>query len=232
MKKRTRNLIITACVAVVVAAAVLVGVFVVRPMVTEKKISVKDWEDFYHEEVPLPDIPWYILLRYGGATLPSMDENYGAPLPSNRMVLPIDVHYYTSPDASGEPALTIAKGTEVAAYLGKETFSVMTGYARGGYGYCCFPDYQAGWRYGIPFTTEDLSQGVSTDWESETEKYYVKLSELETVAQTFWETNQNCPAIQAMVDELGGEKEFVHWLVRSSDQSMENSGYFDSPDYP
>ena len=53
MKKRTRNIIITACVAVVAAAAVLVGVFVIRPMVTEKKIHVKDTDDYYHEEVPL-----------------------------------------------------------------------------------------------------------------------------------------------------------------------------------
>ena len=39
MKKRTRNVIITACVAVVVAAAVLVGVFVGKPMVERQQVE-------------------------------------------------------------------------------------------------------------------------------------------------------------------------------------------------
>ena len=58
---------------------------------------------------------------------------YAEPLPSNRMVLPIDVHYYTSPDASGEPALTVAKGTEVAVYFG-ELGHGETDYVEAGYG--------------------------------------------------------------------------------------------------
>ena len=39
MKKRTRNIIITACVAVVAAAAVLVGVFVGKPMVERQQVE-------------------------------------------------------------------------------------------------------------------------------------------------------------------------------------------------
>lgn len=231
MKKRTRNLIITACVAVVVAAAVLVGVFVVRPMVTEKKISVKDWEDFYHEEVPLPDIPWYLLKNYAGANGVTAGGYYAEPLPSNRMVLPIDVHYYSSPDASGEPALTVAKGTEVAVYFG-ELGHGETDYVEAGYGFCCFPDYEKGWRYGIPFTAEDLSQNVSVDWEENATRYYVQTSELDEVARVYVEENKDSPAIQEMIEVIGGKDEFIHWLVRSCDHFMENGGFFDSPDYP
>ena len=228
MKKRTRNIIITACVAVVAAAAVLVGVFVIRPMVTEKKIHVKDTDDYYHEEVPLTEIPWYILKRYTelAVALPASGE----PKPSGRLTLPIDVHYYTSPDASGEPALTLAKGTEVAAFSASGEHYVT--YIDIGYGYCCFPDYKKGWRYGIPFTTEDLSQGVGRDWENKADKYYVQTSELEAMAQAFWEANQDSPQIQATTENKGGKEGFVHWLVRLPDELMEESGYFDAPDYP
>ncbi|HIY28416.1 MAG TPA: hypothetical protein H9679_05190 [Firmicutes bacterium] len=228
MKKRTRNVIITACVAVVVVAAVLVGVFVIRPMVTEKKIHVKDTDDYYHEEVPLTEIPWYILKRYTelAVALPASGE----PKPSGRLTLPIDVHYYTSPDASGEPALTLAKGTEVAAFSASGEHYVT--YIDIGYGYCCFPDYKKGWRYGIPFTTEDLSQGVGRDWENKADKYYVQTSELEAMAQAFWEANQDSPQIQATTENKGGKEGFVHWLVRLPDELMEESGYFDAPDYP
>ena len=228
MKKRTRHIIITACVAVVAAAAVLVGVFVIRPMVTEKKIHVKDTDDYYHEEVPLTEIPWYILKRYTelAVALPASGE----PKPSGRLTLPIDVHYYTSPDASGEPALTLAKGTEVAAFSASGEHYVT--YIDIGYGYCCFPDYKKGWRYGIPFTTEDLSQGVGRDWENKADKYYVQTSELEAMAQAFWEANQDSPQIQATTENKGGKEGFVHWLVRLPDELMEESGYFDAPDYP
>ena len=228
MKKRTRNIIITACVAVVAAAAVLVGVFVIRPMVTEKKIHVKDTDDYYHEEVPLTEIPWYILKRYTelAVALPASGE----PKPSGRLTLPIDVRYYPSPDAAGEPALTLAKGTEVAAFSASGEHYVT--YIDIGYGYCCFPDYKKGWRYGIPFTTEDLSQGVGRDWENKADKYYVQTSELEAMAQAFWEANQDSPQIQATTENLGGQEEFVHWLVRLPDQQIESGGYFDAPDYP
>ena len=228
MKKRTRNIIITACVAVVVAAAVMVGVFVIRPMVTEKKIHVKDTDDYYHEEVPLTEIPWYILKRYTelAVALPASGE----PKPSGRLTLPIDVHYYTSPDASGEPALTLAKGTEVAAFSASGEHYVT--YIDIGYGYCCFPDYKKGWRYGIPFTTEDLSQGVGRDWENKADKYYVQTSELEAMAQAFWEANQVSSNVPATTENKGGKEGFVHWLVRLPDELMEESGYFDAPDYP
>ena len=223
MKKRTRNIIITACVAVVAAAAVLVGVFVIRPMVTEKKIHVKDTDDYYHEEVPLTEIPWYILKRYTelAVALPASGE----PKPSGRLTLPIDVHYYTSPDASGEPALTLAKGTEVAAFsasgeiaLAKSSSSPMPSRVQS--------------NRGIPFTTEDLSQGVGRDWENKADKYYVQTSELEAMAQAFWEANQDSPQIQATTENKGGKEGFVHWLVRLPDELMEESGYFDAPDYP
>ena len=65
-----------------------------------------------------------------------------------------------------------------------------------------------------------------------TAKYYVQTSELEAVAQAFWEANQNSPEIQATTENLGGEEEFVHWLVRLPDQQIEDGGYFDAPDYP
>lgn len=229
MKKRTRNIIITACVAVVVAA-VLVGVFVVKPQMEQSSepVSLENWEDYYHEEVPLTKVPWYILNRY--AELAVALPEHGEPDPSGRLTLPIDVHYYTSPDTSGEPALTLAKGTEVTAFPASGE-SYLT-YTHIGYGYCCFPDYEKGWRYGIPFTAEDLSQGVDADWEEEADKYYVQTSELEAVAQAFWEANQNSPEIQMTTQDVGGQEEFVHWLVRLPDQLIEDRDYFDAPDYP
>ena len=214
--------------AVVVAAAVLVGVFVMKPQMEQSSepVSLENWEDYYHEEIPLTKVPWYILNRY--AELATALPEHGEPKPDDRLELPVDVHYYTSPNASGEPAYTIPKGTVVSLFVGGDRYLT---YTQMGYGYCCFPDYQAGWRYGIPFVTEG-SPETASDWADEQPKYYVQTSELEAVAQAFWEANQNSPEIQAATENLGGEEEFVHWLVRLPDQQIEDGGYFDAPDYP
>ena len=75
-------------------------------------------------------------------------------------------------------------------------------------------------------------RGVGRDWENKADKYYVQTSELEAMAQAFWEANQDSPQIQATTENKGGKEGFVHWLVRLPDELMEESGYFDAPDYP
>ena len=79
----------------------LVGVFVMKPQMEQSSepVSLENWEDYYHEEIPLTKVPWYILNRY--AELATALPEHGEPKPDDRLELPIDVHYYTSPNASG-----------------------------------------------------------------------------------------------------------------------------------
>ena len=104
----------------------LVGVFVGKPQVEQSSepVSLENWEDYYHEEVPLTKVPWYILNRY--AELATALPEHGEPNPDDRLELPIDVHYYTSPNASGEPAYTIPKGTVVSLFVGGDRYLTYT----------------------------------------------------------------------------------------------------------
>ena len=187
MKKRTRNVIITACVAVVVAAAVLVGVFVGKPMVERHQVEQEFAARQQYLEELHQNTPDSNRLPYEeGVPLSEMDsrslESYlygaqalmGTPLDSldaeaYHITLPVDVNYYSTPDASGEPAYTIPKGTEVRLYDSQDKSP--SGPAP--YGCVCYPDYEKGWRYGRAFL---LMEGASSIKQSadDLRYYYVQ----------------------------------------------------------
>ena len=248
MKKRTRNVIITACVGAVVAAAVLVGVFVGKPMVERQQVEQEFagyqasraeqeskgmyvWPQItsnpYEEGVPVADMDESIL----NAMTPAVDAmGYAQPENAHFMALPEDLHYYSSPDASGEPALTLKKGTVVALYgqeLGVPGNEI-------GYGCVCYPDYQKGWRYGQAFIETEGADAMSVDafydkLESQP-SYYVETTALERVLAEYYDLHRD--DITYLKSEFKSKGEFVHNTVRIMDHSLMESGLFCSPDLP
>ncbi|HIY28417.1 MAG TPA: hypothetical protein H9679_05195 [Firmicutes bacterium] len=237
MKKRTRNVIITACVAVVVAAAVLVGVFVGKPMVERQQVEQEFAARQQYLEELHQNTPDSNRLPYEeGVPLSEMDsrslESYlygaqalmGTPLDSldaeaYHITLPVDVNYYSTPDASGEPAYTIPKGTEVRLYDIEEKDPA----GAAPYGCVCYPDYEKGWRYGRAFL---LMEGASSIKQSadDLRYYYVQTETLKAVLGAYYDKNQE------VLSEVSGREEYIDSCVQYIDRQLFSDGYFCSPE--
>ncbi len=126
------------------------------------------------EEMDLPAFSYTVDSMCGFAT----EETY------HTCILPINLTYYRQQDGKMLPALVIEKGTAIA-------LPAYTYY--GGYGFGTFPTYEKGWRYGVPFVTEDvLSQwkkqflkGIEVLSQADFDYYYVRLEDLKVVANAF-----------------------------------------------
>ena len=237
MKKRTRNVIITACVAVVIAAAVLVGVFVGKPMVERHQVEQEFAARQQYLEELHQNTPDSNRLPYEeGVPLSEMDsrslESYlygaqalmGTPLDSldaeaYHITLPVDVNYYSTPDASGEPAYTIPKGTEVRLYDSQDKSP--SGPAP--YGCVCYPDYEKGWRYGRAFL---LMEGASSIKQSadDLRYYYVQTETLKAVLGAYYDKNQE------VLSKLSGRQDYIDGCVQYIDRQLFSDGYFCSPE--
>lgn len=237
MKKRTRNVIITACVAVVVMAAVLVGVFVGKPMVERHQVEQEFAARQQYLEELHQNTPDSNRLPYEeGVPLSEMDsrslESYlygaqalmGTPLDSldaeaYHITLPVDVNYYSTPDASGEPAYTIPKGTEVRLYDSQDKSP--SGPAP--YGCVCYPDYEKGWRYGRAFL---LMEGASSIKQSadDLRYYYVQTETLKAVLGAYYDKNQE------VLSKLSGRQDYIDGCVQYIDRQLFSDGYFCSPE--
>lgn len=237
MKKRTRNVIITACVAVVVAAAVLVGVFVGKPMVERQQVEQEFAARQQYLEELHQNTPDSNRLPYEeGVPLSEMDsrslESYlygaqalmGTPLDSldaeaYHITLPVDVNYYSTPDASGEPAYTIPKGTEVRLYDIEEKDPA----GAAPYGCVCYPDYEKGWRYGRAFL---LMEGASSIKQSadDLRYYYVQTETLKAVLGAYYDKNQE------VLSKLSGRQDYIDGCVQYIDRQLFSDGYFCSPE--
>ena len=237
MKKRTRNVIITACVAVVIAAAVLVGVFVGKPMLERHQVEQEFAARQQYLEELHQNTPDSNRLPYEeGVPLSEMDsrslESYlygaqalmGTPLDSldaeaYHITLPVDVNYYSTPDASGEPAYTIPKGTEVRLYDIEEKDPA----GAAPYGCVCYPDYEKGWRYGRAFL---LMEGASSIKQSadDLRYYYVQTETLKAVLGAYYDKNQE------VLSEVSGREEYIDSCVQYIDRQLFSDGYFCSPE--
>ena len=97
------------------------------------------------------------------------------------VVLPCDVEYYRR-KGDKKPALVIPKGTEV--YIRKNNLpqEQQNRFFMSGYGVETWPDYEADWRYGIPFRTElDYVESLVG-----AKRYYVKTQQLFQVADAYF----------------------------------------------
>ncbi len=96
------------------------------------------------------------------------------------VVLPCDVEYYRR-KGDKKPALVIPMGTEVYIKKNNLSMALQNCFYMSGYGVCTWPDYEADWRYGIPFLTK-----IYSVYEMEfQERYYVKTQPLFEVADAY-----------------------------------------------
>lgn len=236
MKKKSRKKwVILASAAVVVVAAVLVGIFVGKPLwkqhefqqnrkiqIEQRKLEDSEPLSFYDEGTPLSQAEPYELARVLPQAMALL--SYEQPENARFFELPEDLHYYSQPDASGEPAATIPKGTVVTLYESSEGFFGNME----GYGLCCYPDYQKGWRYGQMFVTGEKEDKEFSDALAECPSYYVQTKDLETIAAAFYDLHKEDVGY---MKRFHGKDDFVYRGVRIIDQYLYNGGYFLSPDF-
>ena len=129
----------------------------------------------YSQKVPLQEIDFDIYKQkyFNSWAAATHTQDY-------KMVLQSDIEYYETKN-DPEPALVLKKGTEVymETVHGPDTLV--------GYGLWCWPDYEAGWRYGEPFT----DRFVECQYIGTRKKYFVKTEQLIPVADEFYDLNDN-----------------------------------------
>lgn len=151
------------------------------------------------------------------------------------VVLPCDVEYYRR-KGDKKPALVIPMGTEV--YIRKNNLpqEQQNRFFMSGYGVETWPDYEADWRYGIPFLTK-----IYSVYEMEfQERYYVKTQQLFQVADAYFALLDEKNPLDESAFE--GEPEQLEYaksmrerrsmeIVLSIDSFLVYRGAFLSPDY-
>ncbi len=133
-KKSAKKWMILACMAVMLAAAVVVGILVGPPLLKQRefqrnrqaqldfqKLDASASLSYYDEKTPLCQVEPNELAQ----VFPQASTALGTVQPEDArfLELPVDLHYYSQPDASGEPAATIPKGTVVTLYPQSSFFS-------------------------------------------------------------------------------------------------------------
>lgn len=218
--------------AVVLAAAVVVGILVGPPLLKQRefqrnrqaqldfqKLDASASLSYYDEKTPLCQVEPNELAQ----VFPQASTALGTVQPEDArfLELPVDLHYYSQPDASGEPAATIPKGTVVTLYPQSSFFG-----DKPGYGLACYPDYQKGWRYGKMFVT-----GEKKDDEEfgnaliECPYYYIQTKELEPVATAFYDLH-----LEDMNLKKISKQKFIDDSLLYVDHYLFIYGYFFSPD--
>ena len=128
--------------------------------------------------------------------------------------LPCDINYYVRKEDS-KPALTLKKGTKV--YVKPKDFSE---HEPVGYGWRCWPDYEKGWRYGYAFVTEDFKLYEFELVDEDAEMYYVKLDQLEKVAEAFYKANKD------VLSKGITKKMYIENFILSIDKTLYMNGAY------
>lgn len=230
--------VVFACVAVILVAAVAVGIFVGKPLLEQRQLeqqftqnrhqllekenkSASDSLSFYDEKTPLSQVEPQEMKKLLPQAVAAI--GYEQPEDARLFALPEDLHYYDKADASGEPAVTIPKGTVVALYGDPMGWIGM----EGGYGLACYPDYQQGWRYGQMLVAETGDYDAFYNAWQKSPSYYVQTKDLETIAAAFYDLHKEDVGY---IGNYNGKEDFVFKIVRQIDQNLYDTGYFLSPD--
>lgn len=179
-EEKIRLLVGIAAVLIVFAALAAVLLIVVYDHRYGYDYPVRDFADNgkmepYAREIPLHEMDLSVYRKY----LPQADAMLSVDM-DTMIALPCDVEYYEQKE-DAEPVLILKKGMVVNITPGMTGFS----FSLKGYGLECWPDYEAEWRYGCPFTTVDDIYVVE-----ENTMYYVKAVQLEKVAEAFYRVNK------------------------------------------
>ena len=174
----------------------------------------------YSQQVPLSEMDFSAYMY--GSTFPRIVADDAALILAREVALPCDVEYYCSKEDT-KPALVIKKGTPVFIYPENSLFSTY------GYGLMCWPDYEPGWRYGIPLMEEDFSRGdiAFSNWEN-LDLYYVKTEQLEKTAQAYTDLEKNKAYFSAMYQRQLCDPAKI--MVQTVDRELYRSGAFCSPE--
>lgn len=240
-------LIAAACLLLLLLLAGL-AFFVLVPAYkrTQMRSSfVKNTDSLYEQQIPLNEMD---LFRYNRALYPAI-VSWSPDSGPHMMELPCDIHYYLTPDDSGEPELTLKKGTSVCVITEKAADSNQNPQ---NYGMASYPDYKKGWRYAKPFATSLINNREAHDME---QCFYVRTDELKAVCGAYWDLLTSDPESEVWVYDFGGptsilpthlyghfsmgekflfgwaaKRQFVDHYILFSDLLLYSSGDFCSPD--
>lgn len=196
-------------IAIIILLVVVSLIFVLTRPYQRWNFKGNGRDEPYAQGIPLYEMNWSMYKRYFGQMSMSI---YPPVLITAKISLPCNVHYYVRTE-DVEPVLTLEKGTEVYIMpIGEDDLY-------DGYGLVCWPDYQKGWRYGEPLTDNRTVKPSSI-----AQKYYVKTSELDKVAQSFYKQNKGyCEKIKCNSGRA---------IVRKLDRILYDAGAFCSNDLP
>lgn len=208
--------VIVILLSVAVIAAVLCAVMLPRGEYSRRGFKDNGLNEAYSRHVPLNEMNFYdeyYTTHFRVATAPLKYFYLSV------MELPCDIHYYSSPDDS-EPAFTLKKGESALIIHDGAYFDYDDTI---GYGLRCWPDYKEGWRYGLPFVSEE--QNIQA-WQNADKMYYVKTSELEEVAMAYYDDNMEAGASF----DFDSKDDFIDWVIRFIDHRLYTEGVFRSND--
>lgn len=173
----------------------------------------------YSQQVSLSEMDFSAYMY--GSTFPRIVADFEYDL-EREVALPCDVEYYCSKEDT-EPALVIKKGTPVFIYPENGTLGTY------GYGLMCWPDYEPGWRYGIPLMEKDFSRGdiAFSNWEN-LDLYYVKTEQLEKTTQAYADLEKNKNYFFNMYRDTWYDP--VKIYIQTVDRELYRSGAFCSPE--
>ena len=198
-----------ACAAILAAAAVILiitnrsgGTFSKKDFVQADNTAARQYlEHSSMDEMDMKVFDPYFIHAMTGEETPYKET----------MILPADVVYYREEAGRKTEAFVLEKGTEV----------ILDPYGlRYGGGFYTFPTFEKGWRYGMPFTVQGQ--------EETKEYYYVKLSELETIAKAWIEYDE---CVRAEIKKSGlSTKKGAAAIVRGVDRLLYANGIYCSKD--
>ena len=231
MKHPARTCILVgtaALLAVLVLCAVLffgrsayLSPYIQTPFV-DKTAQIEAREDFtnpYSDQTPLHEADLQNLKHLWNYIKPAELLSESDHRPENAYaILPFDLHYYTAKN-DRKPAFTLKKGEKVNLGINFDA----------GYGMILWPDYDAAWRYGIPFQTSDFDFNELAFVESA--YYYVKTDDLiRLYGHLYNEMRADSAELKNMRFTTPEYKAYLcSTVVYTIDNLLYMNGLFDSP---
>lgn len=174
---------------------------------------------------PMEELPYFPIGWNDTAQKHLLSENQPASL-----TLSFPLRYYSQPDSRSPIALELPRGTQV--YFLTETGG--DGLYSLGSGIYSYPTYTKNWRIASPLLTSPYQANIAPDSWQNTQRYYVRLQDLQRVQQEYI---RRC--LQAALKQspfswrmLQNYRESLEWKLfcLHADEELYRAGYYLSPD--